>query len=117
MSLDDETLQADRFDRDVAAQLFRHLKDRSDRLSLDVRFVPPEAMSASLELTECARVYDLTILENSEMARATVESLLFESGRPLLLLPPEDFYGRIDTFAIAWDGSARSHGPFRAPAR
>lgn len=107
-SVDDDTLQADRFDREIAAQLVRHLKHRSARVSLDVRLdtFDAEAMSASLKLAELSRAYDLTIVENSEIARPTIESLVFESGRPLLLLPPEDFYGRIDTVCIAWDGSA-----------
>lgn len=105
---DDDEFQADRFDRDVAAQLVRHLREGAERVGLDVRLVPAEAeaMSATIRLAELARAYDVTILENTELARPIVESLVFDSGRPLLLLPSADFYGRIDNIAIAWDGSA-----------
>ncbi|WP_431323080.1 universal stress protein [Rhizobium sp. YTU87027] len=105
---DDDEFQADRFDRDVAAQLVRHLRERAERVGLDVRLVPTdaEAMSATIRLAELARAYDVTILENTELARPIIESLVFDSGRPLLLIPSGDFYGRIDNIAIAWDGSA-----------
>ncbi|MDQ0563535.1 nucleotide-binding universal stress UspA family protein [Rhizobium mesoamericanum] len=103
---EDDEFRADRFDRDVAAQLVRHLRERSERVGLDVRLVPTEAMSATIRLAELARAYDVTILENTELARPIIESLFFDSGRPLLLLPSGDFYGRIDNIAIAWDGSA-----------
>lgn len=105
---DDDEFQADRFDRDVAAQLVRHLRERAERVGLDVRLVPTEAeaMSATIRLAELARAYDVTILENTELARPIIESLVFDSGRTLLLLPSGDFYGRIDNIAIAWDGSA-----------
>jgi nucleotide-binding universal stress UspA family protein len=105
---DDDEFQADRFDREVAAQLVRHLKERAARVALDVRLIPieVEAMSATLRLAEFARAYDVTILENTELARPVIEGLFFDSGRPLLLLPSGDYYGRIDNIAIAWDGSA-----------
>jgi nucleotide-binding universal stress UspA family protein len=38
--------------------------------------------------------------------RPLIESVLFESGRPLLLFPPDNFCGRIDAVAVAWDGGA-----------
>jgi nucleotide-binding universal stress UspA family protein len=105
---DDDEFQADRFDRGVAALLVRHLKVRAARVALDVRLVPVEAqaMSATLRLAELARAYDVTIMENTEVARSVIEGLVFDSGRPVLLLPTGDYYGRIDNAAIAWDGSA-----------
>ncbi|CCM75380.1 universal stress protein [Rhizobium mesoamericanum] len=105
---DDDEFQADRFDRDVAAQLVRHLRQRAERVGLDIRLVPTDAqaMSTTIPLAEFSRAYDVTILENTELARPIIESLVFDSGRPLLLVPSGDFYGRIDNIAIAWDGSA-----------
>lgn len=38
--------------------------------------------------------------------RRQIESVLFESGRPLLLFPPDNFSGRIEAVAVAWDGGA-----------
>ncbi|MFS8115080.1 universal stress protein [Rhizobium jaguaris] len=57
-------------------------------------------------LAGLSRAYDCSLMEASESARPIVESILFESGRPLVLFPPDNFCGRIDTAAIAWDGSA-----------
>lgn len=57
-----------------------------------------------------ARVHDLSVLDGESEAidgdRGLIESALFESGRPVLIVPPEhhSFSGR--RIVIAWDGSA-----------
>lgn len=48
----------------------------------------------------------ISSLETSPIASSAVQRVLFESGRPLLLLPADNCSGRIGTVAIAWDGSA-----------
>jgi len=57
-----------------------------------------------------ARVHDLSILDGEaatvDIDRGLIEQIVFESGRPLIIVPPG-----IDTFAcrrvmVAWDGSA-----------
>ncbi|WP_046862990.1 universal stress protein [Microvirga massiliensis] len=62
--------------------------------------------------TAQARVHDLTVLDAEPIAialdRGLIEQMLFESGRPLIVVPP----GR-DTFStrrviVAWDGSAKA---------
>lgn len=110
---DDDEFQADRFDRDVAAQLVRHLRERAERVALDVRLVPAEAeaMSATMRLAELARAYDVTILENTELARPIIESLFFDSGRRC-------FSYRRGTSTVA-STISRSHGMGvqRRPAR
>ena len=59
-----------------------------------------------------ARVHDLSVLDAEEVAidvdRGLIEAVLFESGRPTLVVPP----GR-DAFAarriiVAWDGGAQA---------
>ncbi|WP_245508303.1 universal stress protein [Rhizobium sp. BK418] len=57
-------------------------------------------------LAEAARAYDLVLLEAAGLHRAVVEAVLFESGRPLMLYPRQSFNGRMDSVAVAWDGSA-----------
>jgi nucleotide-binding universal stress UspA family protein len=62
--------------------------------------------------TDLARVHDLTILdaepETINVDRGLIETLLTESGRPLLVVPPNktDFSSR--RIILAWDGSARA---------
>ena len=62
--------------------------------------------------TFLARTHDLTVLdaERSALAldRGLIESVLMDSGRPLLVVPQgrETFAG--DRIVVAWDGSARA---------
>jgi nucleotide-binding universal stress UspA family protein len=81
--------------------------------------VPPEqagetividcpALSTAWQLAAHARAYDLTIVPfyGHRETRAIAETLIFESARPVLLLPPEGMAGhRFDEVIIAWDGS------------
>lgn len=61
-------------------------------------------------LVSRARVADLTVVDAepaaSEIDRGLIEAVLFDSGRPLLIVPPDrpSFDGR--HILIAWDGSA-----------
>lgn len=66
------------------------------------------ALATGWQLAARARAYDLTVvpvygdLETTSIA----EALIFESGRPVVLLPPEGLAGhRFDDVVIAWDGS------------
>jgi nucleotide-binding universal stress UspA family protein len=59
-----------------------------------------------------ARVHDFSILDampgRLPADRGLIDTLLFESGRPIILVPPEcDSYAR-GRVLIAWDGSARA---------
>jgi nucleotide-binding universal stress UspA family protein len=59
------------------------------------------------------RVFDLIVLgrpgPDDELARmTTVEAALFESGRPVLLVPPAPPTSIGDTIVIAWNGSTES---------
>jgi nucleotide-binding universal stress UspA family protein len=59
-----------------------------------------------------ARVHDLTVLDaarpDDAPARNAVESALFDTGRPLLIIPPQGAQPPPRRVLIAWDGSARS---------
>lgn len=68
---------------------------------------------AGLSLANRARNYDFSAmptLHGSTEHRAVAEDLLFESGRPLILVPEgEDFGTEPVRFAVAWDGSQVSY--------
>ena len=58
------------------------------------------------------RVYDLILVEQPEklasIAEATLEDALFESGRPVLMVPKTIGPQLGDTIAIAWNGSTET---------
>ena len=58
-------------------------------------------------LTEHARVFDLTIVPayGHPETQSVVESLIFSSGRPVLLLPQEVGSQPFGSIVVAWDGS------------
>ncbi len=60
-----------------------------------------------------ARIFDITVLgrpgaERGDARMATAESLLFESGRPILLAPPKPPSVLGDTIVIAWNQSTET---------
>jgi nucleotide-binding universal stress UspA family protein len=62
--------------------------------------------------TALARVHDLTVLDAEPVAaavdRGLIEQVLFESGRPLIVVPAGSGTFRCRRVAIAWDGSAKA---------
>jgi nucleotide-binding universal stress UspA family protein len=58
------------------------------------------------------RVYDLILVEQPEklasIAEATLEDALFESGRPVMMVPKTIGANLGDTIAIAWNGSTET---------
>lgn len=66
------------------------------------------AFATSWQLGSRSRVYDLLIVPiyGEDDKRTLAEDLIFDSGRPVLLLPPEGMAGhRFDEVVIGWDGS------------
>jgi nucleotide-binding universal stress UspA family protein len=60
-----------------------------------------------------ARVFDMTVLGRpvsgqAEPSMATLEAVLFESGRPILIAPPTPPRRLGDTIVIAWNGSTET---------
>ncbi|OAP35091.1 universal stress protein UspA [Sinorhizobium glycinis] len=59
-----------------------------------------------------ARLHDLTIVdaesESLAIDRGLIETLLMESGRPLLVVPPKQDVFRAERIIVAWDGSGRA---------
>lgn len=67
----------------------------------------------SLDIANKARSYDITVIQRPEthlhVSSALVESVLFGSGRPVLLSPPQ--HQPVERFrkaVLAWDGSPSS---------
>lgn len=61
-------------------------------------------------LTRLARVSDLSVLDAAECThcpqRAIIEEVLFESGRPVVIVPQSGGNPTPERITIAWDGSA-----------
>jgi nucleotide-binding universal stress UspA family protein len=60
---------------------------------------------------QLARVHDVTVLDtaaSSTQGREAIEDALFDSGRPVLVVPQHGGRATPRRIAIAWDGSARA---------
>lgn len=72
-----------------------------------------EALVSPTSVGEYGRVFDLIVVgrpgsASSEPHRSTLEAALFESGRPLLIAPPEAPATVGSVTAIAWNGSSET---------
>lgn len=93
-------------------------------LSVETKAETPPLLAATASLA--ARYHDISLVgweADNPTSRTTAESLVFGSGRPVMLLPPEFDLAALDHVAIAWDGSrvaaraAADARPFLARAR
>ncbi len=72
-----------------------------------------EALVSPTNVGEYGRVFDLIVVgrpgaASNEPHRSTLETALFESGRPLLIAPPEPAATIGTVTAIAWNGSTET---------
>src|SRR5690606_19080470 len=79
--------------------------------SLDVDFRPESRRMREIEfgsvVATAARYHDLSLIgwePSNQTVRVVAEALIFESGRPVVLLPEAEIRN-FDRVAIAWDGS------------
>ena len=88
----------------------------------------PKAPAGDAFLASHARVFDIVILGRPIAGKAvpsmaTLEAVLFETGRPLLIAPPKPPTALGDTIVIAWNGSSETArtvafaGPFLRRAK
>jgi nucleotide-binding universal stress UspA family protein len=106
--------------RDQARRLFR---DCMDAQGVPIGPVAPGYVGPSASWREedgrqnavvgmSGRVYDLILVEQPEklasIAEATLEDALFESGRPVMMVPKAAGPSLGDTIAIAWNGSTET---------
>ena len=68
--------------------------------------------SRTARFLQLARVHDITVLDAADHSETTermvIEDVLFDSGRPMVLVPPQGGQPCPRRIVIAWDGSARS---------
>jgi nucleotide-binding universal stress UspA family protein len=71
-----------------------------------------EAGRQNLVVGTVGRVFDLIVLERptrpSSLAEATLEDALFESGRPVLMAPPDPPPSLGERILVAWNGSSET---------
>jgi nucleotide-binding universal stress UspA family protein len=71
-----------------------------------------EAGRQNLVVGSMGRAYDLIVLERpaklNSLAEATLEDALFESGRPVLMAPPDAPKSLGERVLIAWNGSSET---------
>ncbi len=117
----DRTLEREGHERrDQARRLFRDFMSARD---VPIEPVPPGHNGPSASWREedgrqnavvglIGRVFDLIVVEQPEklasIAEATLEDALFESGRPVLMVPPNAPKSMGEIIAIAWNGSTET---------
>lgn len=117
----DRTLEREGHERrDQARRLFRDYMDRSG-VPIGAPAPGDNGPTASWREEDgrqnavvgmSGRVYDLIVVEQPEklasIAEATLEDALFESGRPVMMVPRAIGPSLGDTIAIAWNGSTET---------
>ncbi|HEX5319271.1 MAG TPA: universal stress protein [Stellaceae bacterium] len=117
----DRTLEREGHERrDQARRLFREFMNANN---VPVGGLPPGHTGPSASWREedgrqnaivgmTGRVYDMILVEQPEklasIAEATLEDALFESGRPVLMVPKSVPPTMGDTVAVAWNGSTET---------
>lgn len=98
----------------MTSSAMRSASDAIARASIDFVAEHPGALfePRSHRFVQLARVHDVTVLDAAEAAdtsqRTIIEDVLFDSGRPVLLVPRHGGKAKPQRVAVAWDGSARS---------
>ena len=93
-------------EQDLTAEL-HHLANRL-RLPLDIREIKSRPELAGDLAARTARSFDFTLLALRDQSTEQVgvaESVLFDSGGPVIVFPELDAPAHLATVAIAWDGS------------
>ena len=120
----DRTLEREGHERrDQARRLFRDFMN-ANGVPLDPMPVGHNGPSASWREEDgrqnavvwmIGRVFDLILVEQPEklasIAEATLEDALFESGRPVLMVPKRSLPTLGEVVAIAWNGGAKVTNP------
>lgn len=102
--------QAEEQSREAGKTLAAALRNRCSETSLDCEIVSniivqPDVWAVAVKE---ARLHDLTVIQSGLPFSTFAETLVFETGRPVMLYPETHCTGRFDHVAIAWDGSRAS---------
>ncbi|MBX5198527.1 universal stress protein [Rhizobium sp. NZLR10] len=108
IDVDSWRAQAETYSRDSGSSIQSYIADAVSKTGIEVRIRGFETREPYVynSFAEISMVHDLSIVEACELTRQLSATLLFGSGRPLLLFPTSSVCARVDTVAIAWDGSA-----------
>jgi nucleotide-binding universal stress UspA family protein len=90
-----------------------HFEAAAKRSQLSVHTVTPESSTpnAAAAFASCARTFDLAVVKQAEAdddqaSRAMIEAVLFNSGRPVLVVPYIQKSGfSVKRVMVCWDGS------------
>lgn len=90
--------------------LLNELQSQMEKGGLDLRCTQIGYFPAELtdKVSDTARYHDLTVLgvgDHEIALRGTAEAVIFEAGRPVLLVPEDLGVENYRRVAIAWDGS------------
>jgi nucleotide-binding universal stress UspA family protein len=106
-----EDWQAERkTEAEQARQTFERRAKLSD-VNYDCRLLSDDIENAALVFSEIARSYDVSVVAQAEpddglSETLTIEAALFDSGRPVLVVPYIHTAGmRLDRVMVCWDGS------------
>jgi nucleotide-binding universal stress UspA family protein len=99
-----------RVEAETAQQAFER-RARLAEVAFDTRIVSDDVESAAFAFSEIARNYDLSVIlqtdpEDTLSESLAIEAALFDSGRPLLVVPYIQTKGiGLDRVMVCWDGS------------
>lgn len=110
------SLNDDRLRRDLLLQLQALFDQFARRCSVDNQVTlvwNGEDLLTDIRLGSYGRVFDLIVVgrpspDSRDARQATLESALFESGRPILVAPPEPPQSLGQAIAVAWNASTET---------
>lgn len=104
MAAEAEALSRSRAD-DVSAHMRREAKRMNLRLDLERVRSRLEWVGETLALAARTHDFSLFVLGESTEERSTAEALIFDSGRPVILIPDAgEAAAQVNIVAVAWDG-------------
>ena len=93
-----------------AARVLRLVSEAAEQSSLPVEILPYRTSTGEAERDagRLARYYDATILQQPDPdgldTSPIIEAVLFESGRPVIVVPYISAHAELKTALVAWDG-------------
>lgn len=96
--------------RETGAALLQSLTDQAKADGVRTRSSEIGCYPATFgdRASVAGRYHDLILTglsSNDDVLRLTAETVIFESGRPVMLLPEQHVIGKMENVMIAWDGS------------
>jgi nucleotide-binding universal stress UspA family protein len=102
------------FVEELARAVVKRIQGEADHAGVEVRVSSPQLKRSELveAFTKEARLHDLCVLDCESQAldvdRDLIEAALLDSGRPVIVVPPESREFRARHIIVAWDGSSKA---------